>query len=121
VVKGEPIINVFTGLERDGKIFAYSGTDAVLTFGFPDGIGVAYFARVAGGVAPGIAQQCLVFAHGARTSPWFIPQFAEWVVLRDGVRFTFFKRKPVGWQRGRELAIDHARRLFAKESETYGL
>jgi hypothetical protein len=120
VVKGEPIINVFTGLERDGKIFAYSGTDAVLTFGLPDGTGVAYFARVAGGVAPDIARQCLRVAHRASTSPWHVPHDG-WMVLCDGVRFSFLKRKPTGWQSGRELAIDHARRLLAKESETYGL
>jgi hypothetical protein len=121
VIRGEPVINVYTGLERDGEIYAYSGTDAVLTFGFPDGAGVAYFHRVAGGVAPGVAAQCLWFAHGARSSPVFMPQMRELLALRDGVRFSFVKRKPFGWQAGRQLAIEHARSVLAASLERFGL
>src|SRR3954468_20140622 len=55
---GREVINVYTGLV-DNRSTAYSGTDMILTVGFPGGEAVAWFKRGAGGVAPGIANQCL--------------------------------------------------------------
>lgn len=113
VVSGDPVFNVFTGALNPAH--AYPGTDAVFTVGLPEGDAVAWFARIGGGIAPGIAVQCLSAIHMSSRLPWFLP-YVEWCALRDGARFMFFKRKPVGWQRGEAIVLNHARALLAEVS-----
>jgi hypothetical protein len=102
---GREVINVYTGLV-DNRSHAYSGTDMMLTVGFPDGEAVAWFKRGAGGVAPGIANQCLslhcyVFGDDRR-------------LLLNSARYLFFKRPPAGLLTDRRRVLAYARSKLAE-------
>lgn len=43
----------------DGRPFAFSSSDAALIVAFPDSRAIAWHSRTSGGVAPGIASQCV--------------------------------------------------------------
>lgn len=109
---GEAVFNVFTGLSPDGAA-AYPGTDAVFTVAFPTGDAVAFFRRVAGGVAPGIAVGCIapVFANWA--SERFIP-LDKWRLLYNSVRYLFFKRPPPQIRQHEDRVMAMARGLLAE-------
>lgn len=96
---GKTVFNVFTGYRPNPSI-AYPGTDAVFTVAFPEGDAVAFFARVSGGVAPGIALSCI--AHLGMSFQ-----------LNNAARYLFFKRPPAGLRQCEAMVSDFARGLLA--------
>lgn len=110
---GEVVFNVLTGNTQDDGV-AWSDTDAVFTVAFPDGVAIAFFSRVAGGVAPGIAYSCMRPTIAHRTSPWFVPGEDVALGLCNAARFLFFKRPPKNIRHCEEVVIALARRLIAE-------
>lgn len=90
MASGDVVFNVYTGRE-DNRSAAWSSTDAVFTVAFADGDACAWFARVAGGVAPGVAASCVAYSHRGIAPR---SRYEEWLDLQNAVRFLFFKRRP---------------------------
>jgi hypothetical protein len=99
---GDVVFNVYTGREDD-RSAAWSGTDAVFSVAFPDGQAVAWFNRVAGGIAPGIANNCL----SPMRSVAFIP-IDEFLEIKYAARYLFFKRRPPNIRQHEELVMAFA-------------
>jgi hypothetical protein len=87
MASGDVVFNVYTGREDD-RSASRSNTDAVFTVAFPEGEALAYFARVQGGIAPGIAASCY----------WrsvCLTQFSgNYREVYESIRSLFFKRRP---------------------------
>lgn len=109
---GDVVFNVYTGHESD-RSTAYSDTDAVFTVALPTGEAVAWFARVGGGIAPGIAVQCVIQNHQTLTALGF-SAMQEWNDFRDGTRFLFFKRQPPNLREHQVRVILFAENLLAE-------
>lgn len=109
IASGDVVFNVYTGRE-DNRSAAWSGTDAVFTVAFPEGDAVAWFARCAGGIAPGIAAHCYwqsLFQDGR--SLWRPENYRE---IYESVRFLFFKRRPANIRMHEERVMRYARDLL---------
>lgn len=105
VATGEVVFNVYTGNENN-RATSYSPTDITFTVGLPSGEGVVWFRRGAGGIAPGIAVDCLspAWASGYR-GEW---KKDDWRVVREAARHLFFKRQPASIRQDERIIIDLA-------------